>query len=725
MQPIALAYNLLRHLGPGFAWRRGLLQFRRFTGITKRQFPIDRWDDISLSDITVEGTPSDAVSYASFKRENAPAFFFPFGVAPQLRDRFSPEGKRLPPLEERLSLLAEGRAMYFFNQVSPSPIDWYENAFDQKRSDHTRPWYSHADYLAQQGDPRFLWEPSRAAWAFDLARAAAYFHPDDPARIYHNWLCSWLDACPPFTGFQWVCGQESAIRLIAVLFGFWAVADELPDADNQWLRLARFAWATAYRIDRQIDYAVSQKNNHSLNEALALLFVGQLFSEFREAKQWWHKGSAIFAQELKRQVYPDGSYVQHSFNYQRLALDASVLALRLGEIAGRPFDRGVYERVDRMVNFLYQMHEPSTGHLPLYGHNDGAYLLPLSECEFADFRPSLQTAHFLIHGKCLFDAGPWDEPIHWLFGQSVEFETTSPSPALGSKDFATGGHFTIRQADSWAMLRCHHFRDRPGQADQLHLDLFWRGTNVLRDCGTYRYFTPDQETIGSYFKSVAAHNRIEIDGQDPFQRPTRFLSFPWPRGRATTLLQGSTAIVVAETDDYQRSPFRVRHRRTLLGLGDDVWLVVDDLLGTGRHLATLRYHLADFAYQEMEDGLILQPPGGAFRLRLASEGPNPVSLQVIKGVNTPDSFEAFAAPHYGELKPIPLLKAQWQADLPLRILTLAGVPQTTFARGAEGVWLIRSGTRNFEIQLPELTTEFDAYGRGIKVFDGQTGFDRQ
>ena len=40
------------------------------------------------------------------------------------------------------------------------------------------------------------------------------------------------------------------------------------------------------------------------------------------------------------------------------------------------------------------------------------------------------------------------------------------------------------------MVRCHRYRDRQGQCDTLHVDLWWRGRNVLCDAGSYQYFTP-------------------------------------------------------------------------------------------------------------------------------------------------------------------------------------------------------------------------------------------
>jgi hypothetical protein len=76
-----------------------------------------------------------------------------------------------------------------------------------------------------------------------------------------------------------------------------------------------------------------------------------------------------------------------------------------GEFPDEPFERDLYELVGRAGEFLFQMLDPQSGHVPLYGNNDGAHILPLNECDFLDFRPVIQAVHYLAHRQRCLPAG--------------------------------------------------------------------------------------------------------------------------------------------------------------------------------------------------------------------------------------------------------------------------------------------------------------------------------
>ena len=451
------------------------------------------------------------------------------------------------------------------------------------------------------------------------------------------------------------------------------MARDQSTSSAQFVQLARLAWATGYRIDHHINYAISQKNNHAMSEACGLILVGQLFPELRQAKAWRERGREILGREIRRQVYNDGSYVQHSMNYQRVMLQMSILAVRLSEVADRPFPREIYEILDRAGQFLYQMMDTDTGHVPLYGNNDGAYVLPLSECDFQDFRPVIQATHYLAHGQRLLPRGPWDEDLLWLFGPDALAAPASPPRQPASCAFRSGGYYTLRRPLSWAMLRSHTFRDRPGQCDQLHVDLWWRGQNVLQDCGTYRYYCPHRPDEEYYFKSVLAHNTVQLDATNPLELASRFLWFPWPRGQVTRFDPGddSWACVEVVSHDYDRRPVRCLHRRALISLPDDLWVVVDDLLGKGAHTAVVRWHLLDAPYRvsPAHNALTLDTEKGPFGISVTGDPPTCSHFEVVRGRDEPGNVQGFAAPYYGERVPIPTLEVSWSGAWPQRIVS--------------------------------------------------------
>ena len=45
-----------------------------------------------------------------------------------------------------------------------------------------------------------------------------------------------------------------------------------------------------------------------------------------------------------------------------------------------------------------------------YGANDGALVLPLTSCDYRDYRPTIQASVYASTGERCLPAGRWDEP---------------------------------------------------------------------------------------------------------------------------------------------------------------------------------------------------------------------------------------------------------------------------------------------------------------------------
>ncbi|RMF73418.1 MAG: hypothetical protein D6744_15635 [Planctomycetota bacterium] len=721
MTPWKKAGAILRYMGPGFVLRRMRLALRSRLGGDARVYRPRPWDSIALEDILAPGAPADAPAYAEFKRRQAPPFLFPLGRPPTITDDCGDHHPhRTPTLSERLRLLREDRCVLFFRTPTPGPVDWYDNPLTGGRGDAQRTWIELPDFSPEQGDIRTLWEASRCAWAIDIARARARDLSGADGDLLWRWVDSWMAACPPYKGTQWKCGQEASVRLIALAIGFWATCDKRCGPER-WLRFARLCWATGYRVANQLEYAVSQRNNHALSEAAGLMLVSQLFPEFRDAARWRARARRIFERQMRVQCYADGAYIQHSMNYQRVMLHDALLILRLAQLAGEPFGREIEDHVARSVDFLYQLTEAENGHTPNYGNNDGACVLPLSECEFADFRPVLQAANRLLRGAPLFDAGPWDEESIWLLGDNAPPCAEAAPPPRRSSRFDAGGYYTLRRRTSWAMFRCHTYRDRPGQYDTLHTDLWWRGQNVCCDAGTHQYYTPKQPPLAQYFRSHAAHNVVEPHGPSPFEPVSPFLWFPWSRAKLTRFDAGEAgaAVVEGETFDYDRPPWRLVLRRSIISIDDDLWIVVDDLIGAERRAATLRWHLADFSTRcdATNCRAELHTPRGVLHLSTWQPDATVRRFQIVRGVDD-QRVQGWIDRCYAHREPVPVLEVEFEGRLPLRIVTVFSAAPATIT-GPEhgvGVWRVDTAPNSVEFELGELQRT-DKGGSGfLRVF---------
>ncbi len=648
--------------------RRCLFRFRhdlkRTTGLLKRKFPPWRWEKRPLGSWLKDAVPADPAGYRSFRESCRARFFFPAGRPA------APPQEWLSAARADAELLLDGKIRFFsalVGRIGFPEVEWFTNPFTGQHDPPQRHWCDLADFDPARGDIKYFWEPSRFGWSYALARAYAAGRDEHYPEAFWTVLESWLAANPPQMGVNWQCGQEIAFRLLACVFALHAFWASPHTTAERLARLVVLLGASAERIAGNIDYARAQVGNHATTEAAGLYTVGVLFPELAGAEGWRRLGRNVLEAEARHNNWPDGSYTQHSVNYQRLMMHAYLWCLRLGELNGESFSDRTRQRLERSYEFLYQLQDAPTGRLPNYGPNDGAMLLPLNGCDYLDYRPLLGAMHYLFRRQRLYDDGPWEEDLLWLFGPSA-LEAPMRPIARESRNFCYGGYYTLRGRRSWAMTRCHSYRSRPNQADMLHLDLWFRGVNLLRDSGSYSYYDP-QGGWNLYFLSTAAHNTIELGRENQMIKGPRFRWFSLLESRWTGRARhNQIELWQGEHCGFRRLPSRATHRRAICRLGDDCWLIVDDILGKGTEQARLFWHLAD---------LPCRLEGPSVRLEIGEEraslvvagGPAEMSLRLERGTDGEERM-GWQSLYYGQRTPAPTLCAAMEGPLPLRFLTL-------------------------------------------------------
>jgi asparagine synthase (glutamine-hydrolysing) len=575
----------------------------------QRRLPLSKWSELPLSAFLRDDVPSDPVQYLRLRQNRACGFLFQ--TLPSADLLASVSGAQAVA---HADALLRGNWTYFGStQIRAGfPPNWHRNPLTGEEAPSERHWADIDDFSF--GDIKLIWEASRFGSAYMLVRAYALTGNEEYPKAFWDLIEDWAAHNAPQAGPNWKCGQEAAFRLMAWCFGLCGFEGSPQTTPERVCHLAAMIAVTAERIEANIDYALSQNNNHGISEAVGLFTVGILFPEFRHAESWEVRGRKLLELQAQAQIYDDGAYVQQSMNYHRVMLQDYLWAIRLGEINGAPFSNALYERLLRSTEFLDAMTDPVTGQVPNYGNNDGTQVLPLTDCEYADFRPTLQASYYLCSREKRFAPGPWDEALIWLFGESA---LTSPiRPAKQRAMSSPSGYYLMKGRESWAMIRCAEYHDRPAHADQLHLDLWWRGLNVAIDSGTYHYNVPPPWDTA--FSGTAAHNTVTIDGQDQMQRFSRFLWLNWAKGREIKHKKGvDSELWAGEHDGYRR--LGVTHRREVEVDGDR-WTIRDKLLGTGEHIVRLHWLLADFACElDLGRGVVrLKTPEGMVQIHISA-----------------------------------------------------------------------------------------------------------
>lgn len=655
--------SLARQYGLRRCLFRLTYDLRQRVGLLKRRFPEWEWNERPLTHWLAE-PDADPDSLLAQRDRPPPAFFFEPGCLPHVPDEWCRDAV------EDADAILKGRFRYFSDRVVklgyPEP-DWFLNPLTGRRAPADRHWTEIATHDPAVGDIKFIWEPSRFAWAYALVRAYAATGEERYPEAFWRLLASWMAANPPQRGPNWYCGQEIAIRTMACVFALYAFWRSETTTPERVADLAVLLAASCDRIVPTIHYARAQMGNHAVSEAAGLYTVGLLWPEFRGAGRWRRLGRRVLEDEARRFNWTDGSYTQHSMNYQRLMLHDYLWCLRLADLHGETFSDLTRDRLRASYRFLYQHQDSASGRVPNYGPNDGALILPLNGCDYLDYRPVLGAMHTLLAGERLYGTGPWDEDLLWLFGPEALEAPHRPLPR-GSRDFSVGGYHTLRGEASWAMVRCHTYRSRPNQADMLHLDLWWRGRNLLRDSGSYLYFDPD-EGWNRYFYSTAAHNTVQVAGRDQMIKGPRF---QWHSLVTSRWLghwrHGTMELWQGEHDGYRRLACRAVHRRTVCRLGEAYWLIVDDVLGRGRERVRLLWHLADVPAELVGETVRLQTGAGPAELAVWATAAA-VHRRLERGLADGERL-GWQAPYYGRRTPAPTFCAGTEGPLPVRFVTL-------------------------------------------------------
>ncbi len=407
------------------------------------------------------------------------------------------------------------------------------------------PWWRVPHYRAG-ADIKDVWEPARFGWLYDLVRAYLVSGEARFAEAAAKRAAGFVTACPPFRGPQWGCGQETAIRAIALLYAEAAFADA-----QEWAPVApvveRLLAASGERIADAIGYAVSQRNNHAISEAVGLLVLGHRFADLHpEAASWRASGAAWLATLVEEQFAPDGWYIQHSFTYLRLAADQCVVAARVA-----PLPRRVRDRLAAALRLLLAVMDPATGLVPNHGNNDGAFVHPITTASYRDFR-GIVTALAAVTGEALpANVTPDAEVLAWL---GLERPATVAPIGDGVVQGASGW-VTLRLGHIFVFLRAGDYRSRPGHVDALHLEVRSAGREVIVDPGTYRYRTDESMPIG--LDSENMHNGPTIPSRPLALRGPRFLWYRWPSARIRSAGPEPEAEIVAESRVGVRRTVRV------------------------------------------------------------------------------------------------------------------------------------------------------------------------
>jgi len=492
-------------------------------------------------------------------------------------------------------------------------------------------------------DIKFIWEPARFGWAYVLGRAYRLTQNETYVEAFWRYFEAFTKSNPPNLGPHWMNGQEVAIRLMAFVWADHVFEDAASSSAERCARIAGSVAAHAARIPSTLLYARAQNNNHLVTEAAGLYTAGLALPQHPRASRWRALGWRWLNWAFRHQISGYGEYIQHSANYHRVMLQA---ALWVNAIRDVDWSRLTLQSLGRATHWLFSMLDPASGRTPNLGANDGALILPLAETPFNDFRPTVQAAAraFL---RYQMPSGVWDEMSLWL---GLDAHEKAYDSSLYLADHPRG-------RESWANLRASSFPSRLGHMDQLHLDLWWRGLNIVQDAGTYLYNA--EPPWDNPLVTGRVHNTVTIDDRDQMMRGGRFMTLDWFPAYSKNIVAADETIL-GQVMGYHKGYRGVRHERMVTVFADERWLVEDKLTSKDKHTYRLHWLLPDWEWgvesraQRIE--ISLQSPQGKilFIWQASSQLSNlqsPLSIvlagKVVYGQRDVQPYEGWSSPTYG------------------------------------------------------------------------------
>jgi hypothetical protein len=477
-------------------------------------------------------------------------------------------------------------------------IDWHRDPVSGLGWD---PATHHVDLVAVRGDGsdvKWPWELSRCQHlpVLGLASRCAPLLLGPAAASALRARCAveaaaeiddWIERNPRGLGVNWSCTMDVAIRAFNWVSAL-ALFRDAPQWDDPFvLRVVRSLWTHGRHIRSHLEIGDDGlTSNHYLANVIGLYALGCALPELREAEEWRLFARRALAEEMEKQVLPDGADFERSLPYHRLAAEIFVHGALLAKGRGEALPAPVLARLALMLEFTAAATRQD-GSVPQWGDNDDGRLLPLDG--YATGAPNDHRHLLALGGRLLQRADieacgdGHDLEATWLVGDAAGRPMASGAPP--SRAFADVGYGLLRTGDLHVAVSCGPVGTN-GLGNHTHNDLlsivvFAGGREWIVDPGSGTY-TRDP-ALRNRLRGTAAHATLQLGAreQNPFGAEMEDLFRMTARARPELLAwhgDGANALLRARHDGFSGPDGTWTHERSVALGGADRSIVVRDRL---------------------------------------------------------------------------------------------------------------------------------------------------
>jgi len=437
---------------------------------------------------------------------------------------------------------------------------------------------------ALPADKEWRLEWTKFYYGLDLAAAAEENGSTAYLRAWQRLVVSWIAQVPAGADPSDVIGRRVQNWIYA-----WSRFAERFDLESD---APGFTTTISTSLRDQVshlEHHLTRERNHRTLELYALFIAALALPALDPGGRLLDFAVDALHGNLHEDVLPDGVQRERSTHYHHVVLRSFLGFRENARRFGLAVPPGFDDRLERACEFALHCHRPD-GHIPALSDSDsGSYLDLLALAGDLLGRPDF--TYVATRGRA------------------------GTAPATRHATFPLGGYFV--QRSGWGSPRCSIADERylifdcgplgdggHGHYDALNVELAAGGGPLVVDPGRYTY-CDEAPHWRHWFKGTPAHNTVTVDrlDQTPYRRGR-------PKGAVAEarLLQRGTSAGLDVLWGEARSPaYPAIHRRRVVFVGDEYWLIEDELAANEPHRYELRFHLAP----EAADGLVLRQLSGS------------------------------------------------------------------------------------------------------------------
>ncbi len=460
-------------------------------------------------------------------------------------------------------------------------------------------------------------------------------------------VLNWIKENPFLYGPHYLSPMELGLR-VPVFFYCLKILDTLTVGQEKNIETA--AYQHTWWISRNLAL-YSSLGNHTICEAVGLIFGGAIFSHSKEGEKWLKRGIELLETELSHQILDDGGPAEQSINYHRFVLDLYWLAMDFLETNHLHNCSGWCDRLKKAEKF-WSAFNYAPDNVPAIGDSDDGYAIAPGMSMSGGFDQTCQKANERIlknESKIMLPHPPSPFMERGVGGEVKEGDGGCRKKRKWvSITFLNAGYTVVRAPQNIFLTFDHGPLGMPplynhGHADALSITLYKNQTPFFIDPGTYKYNgVPEHRR---YFKGTMAHNTVCIDGEDQARQLTGFV-WDKPYDVKWQVLENENRRfhIQANHNGYVRLKAPVIHKRSLIVNNDQTISIKDTFSGKGLHAYALNFHLhPDVVIKEKQDGLLLL--NGNESIYMAAHN---ASFKKISGQTNP--LLGWYSPAYGLLE---------------------------------------------------------------------------